>query len=238
MIARNADYADLLESGIDRMKAVIVLLAVIALTFADELSNCKCQEGYEAKIDKTGNARCYGILLKAIMPCNTTAKPRCVCGPEATAVTSDERGTFLWKISRGKTGKENGAEPVRLAEDRMKPLMMIVVLIAVAVADELSDCKCREGYVPTKDESGAVSCYGTILKIAPAINENEKSILPCNVVIKPECKCNEEATSVVQDGSGTWCGKFNENGTVDRRWPCENKEDWEAFYKEHPEEKL
>ncbi|XP_018568834.1 uncharacterized protein LOC108909084 [Anoplophora glabripennis] len=112
----------------------------------------------------------------------------------------------------------------------MKFLILLFVTFAVAAEDELSKCKCQKGYYPQKDESGVVSCYGSILKT------NEKSILPCNVLVKPSCICKDDATSIVQDESGTWCSKVSE-GKEDKRWPCENKEDWAAFYSAHPEEK-
>ncbi|KAJ8934219.1 hypothetical protein NQ314_013497 [Rhamnusium bicolor] len=112
----------------------------------------------------------------------------------------------------------------------MKFFIILLAITALSIADELADCKCNEGYAPKKDDTGNVSCYGSILK------DNFKSILPCNILTKPTCICSVEATSVVQDPSGTWCGKFSED-KKDRRWPCENKEEWEAFYKKHPEEK-
>lgn len=70
--------------------------------------------------------------------------------------------------------------------------LFFLVLISVVSADELSDCKCNTGYVTVKDESGDVFCRGTSIK----------SILPCNIILKPDCKCHEEATTVVQDSSG------------------------------------
>ncbi|CAH1954523.1 unnamed protein product [Acanthoscelides obtectus] len=108
----------------------------------------------------------------------------------------------------------------------MKLLIILFSFLASCIADELSECKCTEGYKPKQDESGVVYCHGTIVK----------SILPCNMVIKPDCICNEEATSVLQDDYGTWCTRLVD-GKEEKRWTCENKEDWEAFYISHPEEK-
>ncbi|XP_023021608.2 uncharacterized protein [Leptinotarsa decemlineata] len=104
--------------------------------------------------------------------------------------------------------------------------LVLTLLIASISADELSDCKCQEGFTPQKDEIDGVNCHGVVLK----------SILPCNIVFKPDCECGDDATSVVQDSSGTWCGRFTD-GKEDKRWECENREDWDAFYLKHPEEK-
>ncbi|CAH1105985.1 unnamed protein product, partial [Psylliodes chrysocephalus] len=107
--------------------------------------------------------------------------------------------------------------------------LLLLLPIIVSFADEFSDCKCKEGYSPQNDTSGNVYCRGNVVK-------SVRSILPCNIIFKPDCTCGSEATSVVQDSSGTWCGRFID-GKEDRRWECENKNDWEAFYQEHPEEK-
>nr|CAI5823032.1 unnamed protein product [Callosobruchus analis] len=108
----------------------------------------------------------------------------------------------------------------------MKYLVLASLFLAISTADELTDCKCTEGYEPKLDETGVVYCHGTILK----------SLLPCNMVIKPDCICNEQATSVLQDDFGTWCTKVVD-GKEENRWACENNDEWEAFYVRHPEEK-
>lgn len=74
----------------------------------------------------------------------------------------------------------------------MKIAAIALITIGLVFADELSDCKCSSGYAPEKDESGDVNCRGTSIK----------SILPCNLILKPDCECNNEATTVVQDSSG------------------------------------
>ncbi|XP_028140947.2 uncharacterized protein LOC114335000 [Diabrotica virgifera virgifera] len=103
---------------------------------------------------------------------------------------------------------------------------IMLLPILTIYGDEISECKCKDGFSAVKDEHGNVYCQGVVLK----------SILPCNIVFKPDCVCSVEATSVVQDSSGTWCGRFID-GKEDRRWECENKAEWETFYQEHPEEK-
>ncbi|VEN56991.1 unnamed protein product [Callosobruchus maculatus] len=108
----------------------------------------------------------------------------------------------------------------------MKSLVTFLLFLACSAADELSECKCTEGYEQKRDETGVVYCHGTILK----------SLLPCNMVIKPDCVCNEQATSVLQDDFGTWCTKIVD-GKEENRWTCENNDEWEAFYVRHPEEK-
>ncbi|KAG5877492.1 hypothetical protein JTB14_020855 [Gonioctena quinquepunctata] len=108
---------------------------------------------------------------------------------------------------------------------RMKTLFLLTISIVSIFADELSDCKCNEGFTTQSDENGGVYCHGVVLK----------SILPCNITFKPDCVCSSDATSVVQDSSGTWCGRFID-GKEDKRWECENKEEWIAFYADHPEE--
>lgn len=75
---------------------------------------------------------------------------------------------------------------------RFKMFLIFLVIVSLVYADEISDCKCNTGYVPETDASGEVYCRGTSIK----------SLLPCNIVLKPDCKCHEEATTVVQDSSG------------------------------------
>lgn len=108
---------------------------------------------------------------------------------------------------------------------RMNLYVLLLALISVAFADELSDCKCLEGYRPDKTPEGVVMCYGIF----------NKALAPCNLVQRPRCKCGPEVTGILSDASGVWCVK-NVRGKQIKRWQCENREEWEDFYRHHPEQ--
>ncbi|KAJ8934220.1 hypothetical protein NQ314_013498 [Rhamnusium bicolor] len=84
------------------MKFFIVLLAVTSMVFANELSDCKCHVGYEAKKEESGAVKCYGIYIKAILPCNLPRRPRCVCSSTVTGIIHDDTGTWCGEFSKGR----------------------------------------------------------------------------------------------------------------------------------------
>ncbi|KAG5865667.1 hypothetical protein JTB14_005071 [Gonioctena quinquepunctata] len=92
-------------------------------------------------------------------------------------------------------------------------------------ADELSDCKCWSGYEPHKDQDG-VNCYGIMLLHTKRCNEPQP----------PKCVCSGEVTGILSDSTGIWCSQSSE-GKIEKKWACENKEEWDKYYKENPSEK-
>lgn len=102
---------------------------------------------------------------------------------------------------------------------------LLLAILYMAHADELSDCKCWEGYVAKKTQEG-VRCHGILLL----------HIMECNVPERPRCECSGNVTGILSDSTGIWCSEYV-NGTEHRKWACENKEDWDKFYELYPKEK-
>ncbi|XP_018563876.1 uncharacterized protein LOC108905487 [Anoplophora glabripennis] len=103
--------------------------------------------------------------------------------------------------------------------------LLLLALLYKAHADELSDCKCWEGYKATKTNEG-VRCQGILLLHA----------MDCNVPERPKCVCTGNVTGILTDSSGTWCSEYA-NGKEQRKWECENKAEWDKFYQSYPKEK-
>lgn len=103
-------------------------------------------------------------------------------------------------------------------------LLLFVSLTTFSKADDLSDCKCWEGYKAKKTDDG-VRCIGVLLLHA----------MECNEPKRPDCKCTGNVGGILYDTTGTWCTK-NEKEEL-KKWACENKEEWETFFKEYPDEK-
>lgn len=106
----------------------------------------------------------------------------------------------------------------------MKLIFVFSAILIIACADELSDCKCGPG-LEARQTGDGTKCVGILTKI----------ILPCNIERLPRCLCTGDVTAVVNSlDEGSYCLQ-NENGKEKKRWPCENKEDWDAFNKEKEE---
>lgn len=103
--------------------------------------------------------------------------------------------------------------------------IIFIALFSLLAADDLSDCKCWSGYKATKTDDG-IRCLGVFLLHAMDCNEPEK----------PECTCTGDVNGILVDATGTWCVKY-EKSEDPKKWACENKEEWEAFYKKYPNEK-
>lgn len=99
-----------------------------------------------------------------------------------------------------------------------------LIAISMASADVLSDCKCGTGYKPTKTNDGKVQCDGIMLLHSK----------PCNIPEYPHCDCSGTVTGILSDYTGTWCSE-NKLGKEQRRWRCENTQEWDTFYREHPD---
>lgn len=84
-----------------KLPCALLLLAVFALTSADELSDCKCWTGYQAAKTPEG-IYCNGIYLFHTMECNVPEPPRCVCNSDATGILTDKTGTWCSQYFRGK----------------------------------------------------------------------------------------------------------------------------------------
>lgn len=109
----------------------------------------------------------------------------------------------------------------------MKSTVFIVLatFIALCRSDELSECKCWSGYEPKKSDDG-IRCFGVKLLHA----------MECNEPQRPDCKCSGNVTGILSDSSGTWCTEYIK-GEDSKKWPCENKEEWDMFFKKYPNEK-
>lgn len=102
--------------------------------------------------------------------------------------------------------------------------LFVVILASFCYADKLSDCKCWAGFEAKKSESG-VKCFGTGLL----------HIMDCNEPERPDCKCSGEVSGKLSDASGMWCTQLAADGL--KKWACENKEEWDKFFKKYPNEK-
>lgn len=96
--------------------------------------------------------------------------------------------------------------------------------LSLVAADEKEDCKCQPGFEAKQNKEGEWRCAGKLLKI----------IEPCNLPRSPQCKCTGGANGIVTDASGVHCS-ISENGVEKKRWDCDNKEEFEEFYKQNPD---
>lgn len=107
--------------------------------------------------------------------------------------------------------------------------LFLVILSVEAIktlpkpASTVEECKCGKGFLATKYPDGSIMCKGNLHQLD----------LPCNLVIPPHCNCTE-ASGVSKENTGTFCEKFND-GIQFKKWPCENEDEWEQFYEEHPD---
>ncbi|KAJ8934218.1 hypothetical protein NQ314_013496 [Rhamnusium bicolor] len=103
--------------------------------------------------------------------------------------------------------------------------ILLLTVLTITYADELSDCKCWDGYEAKKSQDG-VHCSGILVFHAQ----------PCNIPERPKCVCSGNVNGILSDAEGTWCAEYSE-GKGQRKWACENKEDWDKFFKQYPNEK-
>ncbi|XP_030747930.1 uncharacterized protein LOC115876337 isoform X2 [Sitophilus oryzae] len=85
-----------------------------------------------------------------------------------------------------------------------------------------TSCKCWENYRADVGENG-LQCVAL----------DQFHIMPCNMPKSPKCICSGGISSILKDESGTWCTKYS-NGEELRRWPCENRQEWDDFLKKNP----
>lgn len=87
------------------MKTAVILLSLCSIVFTlcthTHVHNCRCNQGFTAKVDNEGKAGCWGIYLKVIFPCNMTQAPSCKC-TGATGIVYDEQGIWCSKKENGK----------------------------------------------------------------------------------------------------------------------------------------
>ncbi|XP_028130050.1 uncharacterized protein LOC114326046 isoform X2 [Diabrotica virgifera virgifera] len=74
-----------------KMKLVVLTLsiAIISMVVAEDHPKCTCQEGFYAKEDNSGSARCITFDKKYTLPCNT---PPCVCSGNLAEVRVSDEG--------------------------------------------------------------------------------------------------------------------------------------------------
>ncbi|KAJ8933623.1 hypothetical protein NQ318_002821 [Aromia moschata] len=104
-------------------------------------------------------------------------------------------------------------------------LLTLLTVLSSSLALELSECKCHTGFEPKAIEE-RVKCVGTYVTTTK----------PCNVPERPSCKCSGNVSAILNNIEGTWCLEYA-RGLELRRWPCENQEEWERFYREYPNER-
>ncbi|XP_076268808.1 uncharacterized protein LOC143201565 [Rhynchophorus ferrugineus] len=86
----------------------------------------------------------------------------------------------------------------------------------------LSSCKCWENYKADMGDNG-LQCIAL----------DQFHIMPCNMPKSPKCICSGGISSILKDESGTWCTKYSKGEEL-RRWPCENRQEWDDFLKKNP----
>lgn len=95
-------------------------------------------------------------------------------------------------------------------------------LLYIVVSDQASvmkTCNCWAQFIPVQTVEGTMYCQSHYLPI----------MMPCNIVKPPACKCTKSiGTVVVNNDSDVYCYNKNDN----KKWECENQEEWEAFFKE------
>ncbi|CAH1110136.1 unnamed protein product [Psylliodes chrysocephalus] len=84
-------------------------------------------------------------------------------------------------------------------------------------------CKCWDGYRVDFGKNGP-----------QCVAMNQYHIMPCNMIKSPKCKCSGVVSNILKDRTGTWCTRYN-RGKELKRWPCENIEEWDDFFRKHPD---
>ncbi|KAJ8974730.1 hypothetical protein NQ317_004053, partial [Molorchus minor] len=102
------------------------------------------------------------------------------------------------------------------------PILFMASYLSVSHANNMS-CMCWEGYKAEYNQNGA-QCVGI----------NQFHIMLCNMAKAPKCQCSGRVSSILKDRTGTWCTRYT-NGKELMRWPCENIEEWDDFFKKHPD---
>lgn len=93
---------------------------------------------------------------------------------------------------------------------------LVVFLFGARADDDVDNCKCWTNYMARKVGDN-VQCH-SVLSLAR---------VPCNVPESPRCKCEEDVvTSIMTDKDGKWCQGH------DKKWPCENAEEWNSYEQE------
>ncbi|XP_072387311.1 uncharacterized protein [Diabrotica undecimpunctata] len=99
---------------------------------------------------------------------------------------------------------------------------LFLTLSAFIQADK-RPCKCWEGYRVDFSSTGP-QCVAI----------NLFHIMPCNMIKSPKCKCSGRVSNILKDRTGTWCTRYRK-GQEYMRWPCENVQEWDDFFKKHPD---
>lgn len=87
------------------MKYILLGALLVILANGDEVPDCKCSPGTEAKQTPEG-PKCLGIRTKIILPCNLPKIPTCLCTGDATAsVNSVKEGSYCVQNEDGKEVK-------------------------------------------------------------------------------------------------------------------------------------
>lgn len=102
-------------------------------------------------------------------------------------------------------------------------LLLSGILHAKSIPSDKPTCSCWKGYEPQVQNDGTVACVGIYLF----------HIMNCNVLQPPRCECTK-ASGIVTDKNGTFCALFNRGKEI-RRWPCENRKEWNDFLTENPD---
>ncbi|XP_044266029.1 uncharacterized protein LOC123012215 [Tribolium madens] len=105
--------------------------------------------------------------------------------------------------------------------------MLRLTILMLCCADlawpnAIHNCECWDGYKVEYNKSGS-QCVGV----------NLFHIMPCNMAKAPKCQCSGIVSSILKDRTGTWCTRYS-NGVELTRWPCENAQEWEEFFKKYP----
>lgn len=101
--------------------------------------------------------------------------------------------------------------------------LLTISTYAKSIPSEKGNCNCWKGYEPEEQQDGTLACVGVYLL----------HIMDCNVVQPPRCHCTK-ATGIITDKDGTACALFKRGREI-RRWPCENRKEWETFLAENPD---
>ncbi|KAF5284415.1 hypothetical protein FQA39_LY17090 [Lamprigera yunnana] len=179
--------------------------------------DCRCWFGYESNAERT---KCNGIYLQHIMPCNVTEPPKCVCTEESTSIMKDKLGIWCVLFKAGKLIKQWACENKKEWKEfyaknpDRKPQF----------AKPSSTCKCWDGYKVNVD---GTECQGILVR----------PVMPCNEPEPPQCKCNQNATDILNEDTGLWCRTFTKGAEI-KRWKCENQDEWAKFFEKHPNYKF
>ncbi|XP_018579375.1 uncharacterized protein LOC108917313 isoform X1 [Anoplophora glabripennis] len=101
-------------------------------------------------------------------------------------------------------------------------MVLMAAHLGISYASSKS-CVCWEGYKADYGENGA-QCVAL----------DQFHIMPCNMAKAPKCQCSGRVSSILKDRTGTWCTRYR-RGQELMRWPCENMQEWDEFFKKHPD---